>query len=90
MEFIEMRSILLLSIVSCLAGCGGSDIKKMEVAYVSGSVTLNGASLTSGRIFFYPTTSGTTNGQIGKPAQGTVASDGTYELTTYDSGDGPS
>ena len=89
MEFIQMRSVLLLLIsVVCVAGCGGSDLKELEVAYVEGKVTLDGTALDSGRIFFYPTSDDTRSGVIGKPAQGIVASDGSYELTTYHSGDG--
>ena len=84
-----MRFGLLVLTTMCMVGCGGSGIEEMKVAYVSGKVTMNGEPVTSGRIMFYPTVEeGSKSGKAGKPAQGTVSSDGSFELSTYGSNDG--
>jgi hypothetical protein len=65
-------------VFSCLlAGCGS---RHPPLGKVHGTVTVNNKSLTQGRICFIPAT--------GRPALGQIGSDGKYELTTYDSGDG--
>ena len=60
-----------------LVGCGPD---RPEMATVTGKVTYRGAPVPEGQIMFYP--------ENGRMASGAIAADGTYELTTYDSGDG--
>lgn len=64
-----------------LAGCGASD--RLETASVRGTVTLDGRPYTQpgGSVLFFPE-------GMGKTATGTIASDGTFELSTYEIGDG--
>lgn len=72
----------------CVAGCG-SGIKEFPTAAVSGKITLNGAAVTDGRVFYYPVKNpGNNSSESGKFAQGTIESDGSYELSTYGNGDG--
>jgi hypothetical protein len=64
------------------AGCGASG--DVEVYPVKGQVTFNGKPMVGGgSIAFYPV-----GAQEGKAAGGFINEDGTYELTTYDDGDG--
>lgn len=75
------RIALLLLMAFCslttLSGCGSN---RPETFPVSGKVTLGGKPLTFGQITFYP--------EKGRLAMGTIDSDGTYELTTLEKGDG--
>lgn len=68
-------TIVLPLIVSF--GCG-RDLP--PVAAVSGRVTYKGEPVVQGTIMFKP--------EHGRPAVGTIGSDGRYTLTTFDSGDG--
>ncbi len=65
-------------IIACLVGCGGSNQEK--TAPVTGTVTLQGTPVAKGNIVFYPSN--------GRPGMGSIQSDGTYSLTTFDQGDG--
>jgi hypothetical protein len=58
-------------------GCGRG---RPETSPVSGHVTYGGKPVPSGRIVFYP--------GHGRSAMGTIEPDGSYRLTTFDSGDG--
>ncbi len=60
-----------------LPGCGPD---RPETATVTGKVTFRGSPVSAGKIMFYPET--------GRAAVGTISADGTYRLTTFDSGDG--
>lgn len=60
-----------------LFGCGPG---RPEVAPVRGTVTLGGRPIPMGIIQFWP--------EEGRPARGTINQDGTYTLTTFESGDG--
>lgn len=57
-------------------GCGGGD----DLAPVDGMVRLNGEPLTRGIVTFTP--------EAGRSASGTINSDGTFRLGTYDERDG--
>ena len=61
----------LMLLTALLSGCGGSSV---EVAPVSGRVTLDGAPLAGARIRFQPEASG------GSPSYGASDSDGNYVL----------
>jgi len=75
---IQARYSLMVLMAGLLIGCGGSDHE--ETAPVTGKITFQGASVTKGRIAFYP--------PKGRPAMGSIQGDGTYSLTTFDQGDG--
>jgi hypothetical protein len=66
-----------------LTGCGGG-VERPPLGKVSGKVTYNGKPVTSGSVIFTPT-KGDTGGHI---ATGNIQSDGSYTLTTFDTGDG--
>lgn len=70
--------LALLAVAAAPLGCGDQRAKR---ARVQGTVTVGGRPLTQGVIMFYPTAGG-------RPATGQIDADGTYELTTYDPGDG--
>jgi hypothetical protein len=53
---------------------------------VSGKVTHNGQPVTSGSVVFTPV--GGTQSSAARIATGQIESDGSYTLTTYDTGDG--
>src|SRR5438105_2908960 len=84
---LEMRFLIAgvvgLSLLS--PGCGG-DTNRPKVAPVSGKVTHKGQPLTSGDVIFTP--AGGMDGAAGQIATGQIGSDGTYRLTTFNTGDG--
>jgi hypothetical protein len=67
------------------AGCA-VDANRPKVAPVSGKVSQKGKPLTAGDIVFIP--AGGTNGSGGHIATGQIGPDGTYRLTTFNTGDG--
>lgn len=79
-----MRGWLAAGLI-CLTGtlgCGSSD--RVEVFPVQGKITFEGAPLEGGgAISFIPTTN-----QGGAAAGGEIQLDGSYQLTTYEPGDG--
>lgn len=68
-----------------LAGCGESS-GRPPLGRVSGTVTYNGKPVTSGSVNFTPVSG--RGGDSGQPAIGQIESDGSYTLTTFDTGDG--
>ena len=74
-----MRNRYHRLLLSCLilSGCGDG---RPETYPVHGRVTWNGAPVTAGRITFHPTE--------GRPALSSIESDGSYQLTTFEPGDG--
>lgn len=74
--------IAILTLASGLAGCGVSD--RQRVYPVRGTVTFEGKAMPGGgSISFVPL-----NRQAGKTAGGEIRESGSYELTTYNPGDG--
>lgn len=71
-------AIGVLAALSLIAGC--KNAHELDTAPVSGKVLLNGKPLTRGTVTFAP--------QKGRVANGDIRSDGTFELSTYRSGDG--
>ena len=67
-----------------LAGCGGVTARP-KVVPVSGKVTQKGKPLTAGDVEFTPVGGAEGGGHI---ATGQIESDGTYRLTTFNTGDG--
>lgn len=78
---------VVVSLLACLAGCGGGEVWAPQVADpafpVKGRVLLPGGKpLPAGRIEFYPVK------EPGLLAHGQVNPDGTFELQTRQEGDG--
>ena len=70
-------------IASSLAGCGSKN--GLNLAKVSGTVTNKGEPLHHGTVVFIPDRE---KGTEGPPAMGVIAKDGTFLMTTDESGDG--
>jgi len=66
-----------------LVGCHRTSL---DIAPVHGKVTVDGKPLAKAKVRFAPTAKGNTD--PGKPAWGEIQADGTYQLTTYKTGDG--
>lgn len=77
---IAIASTFLLTIV---AGCGADN--GLSLARVGGRVTYKGEPVTYGSIMFMPDE---TKGTVGPQAVGTIKPDGTFVLSTEESGDG--
>ena len=76
------RWCLVLTLVTAAAGCGSSGNNK--VYPVKGTVKFEGQPMKGGgSISFRPT-----GGQVGAAPGGEIKEDGTYELMTYEPGDG--
>lgn len=71
--------------IALLCGCGGGG--EFDVAPVTGKVLCEGEPVTAGFITFTPIAKDK-KGEPGKPAAGIIQPDGTFELTTYEPGDG--
>ena len=69
-----------LFVVAGLMLCSGCGPKLPKTATVGGRVTYNGKPVVSGTIVFQPAQ--------GRPAMGEIQPDGTFKLTTFESGDG--
>lgn len=78
------RTLVVLSMVAAgLAGCGSSN--GLNLGRVHGKVTFKGEPVPFGQIMFMPDSGKGTNGP---PAMGSISKDGTYSLSTEESGDG--
>ncbi|TWT35367.1 hypothetical protein KOR34_02580 [Posidoniimonas corsicana] len=72
-----MKAACVALLASALVGCGSNRDGLVEV---SGVVTMDGEPLTTGRVEFFP--------DSGRPASGQIDSEGRYQLSTYEKGDG--
>jgi hypothetical protein len=78
---IRIGAVVAMAVLICL-GCGPAG--QVKVYPVKGKVTFEGKPLAGGgAISFVPVAS-----QEGKTAAGEIKEDGSYELTTYEPGDG--
>ncbi|NLF08182.1 MAG: hypothetical protein GX594_09415 [Pirellulaceae bacterium] len=77
-HYLRIPSMLILAAGLVLSSGCGSSLPK--TAPVGGRVTYNGKPVVSGTIVFQPAQ--------GRPAMGDIQPDGTYKLTTFESGDG--
>lgn len=75
--------LLALTLLPFLSGCGGG---KAQIEPAKGKVVFNGQPVTAGSVAFVPIGEG--GSEPGRPARGTVGPDGTFVLTTYETGDG--
>ena len=71
------RLFLILALVGTPAGCDDD----ARVSRVQGVVTLDGEPVADATVTFMPS-------EGGRPAFGITGSDGSYELTTFNAGDG--
>lgn len=76
---------MLLCGLGFIAGCGG-DPSLPKLGKVWGKVSLNGKSVDSGHIVFTPIQG--KGGDTGQTATGEIESDGSYTMTTFNTGDG--
>jgi len=77
-----LLSLLCLCVI--LEGCGKHE--GFTTTPVQGTVTCNGTPLTGGTIVFSPIVTKSAN--PGQPAASAIGPDGTFNLTTYQDGDG--
>ena len=77
---------LTLVLATIGSGCGNADPGKPKLGKVNGKVTYNGKPVTSGTVTFTP--EATKGGATGQGALGQISADGSYDLTTFDTGDG--
>lgn len=91
MKMVSNNKFFLLAL-SCfsLLVCGGcGDAYQKTVVPVSGFVRVDGDLVTEGYIVLTPVPDGGADPLTsGKSASGTLSSDGTFTLTTYETGDG--
>ncbi len=84
--FVELSVLMAVMLGLLLTGCsGGSSVERVPVYRVSGTVTHEGRFPENALVLFHPATRA--NDQTPNPS-GRVQADGTYELTTYENGDG--
>jgi hypothetical protein len=74
-----------LSLVLSLGGCS-QDTSMPKLGKVHGKVTYKGQPVDGGRVVFTPATG--KGGETGQGASGEIGTDGTFEMTTFNTGDG--
>jgi hypothetical protein len=79
-----LRFHVTIAAIAILAGCNRSSF---ELAPVHGTVTVDDQPLFQGKVRFAPVGKGDGD-HPGRPALGSIQSDGTYRLTTYKGNDG--
>jgi hypothetical protein len=87
---VRFAVVLCLSGIGLLVGCSGSE--QFDVAPVKGKVICSGKPVSEGLVQFAPisaTVASTTKvGRPGKSGAGEIQPDGTFEISTYEMGDG--
>ena len=79
---IKLTTVALAAAVAMVSGCGGHD-NRIPTYPVNGKVAFaDGSTIEGAQITFHPVKEG------GRSASGTVEADGTFTLTTYETGDG--
>jgi hypothetical protein len=78
-------SVVALSCSAISIGCGGK-VERPAMGRVHGTVTFDGKPVDKGRVTFTPVSGDGISG--GTSAMSPIESDGTYNLTTFDTGDG--
>jgi len=68
-----------------LAGTLGCSNNGLNLGRVRGTITYEGEPVTAGEVLFMPDES---KGSTGPPASGSIGADGTYAMSTEESGDG--
>jgi hypothetical protein len=78
-------SAAVLACSPIAVGCGGST-QRPQMGRVHGTVSFDGKPVDKGRVTFTPVAAEGTSG--GASAMSPIESDGSYSLTTFDTGDG--
>ena len=82
----QFSLLTALGLIVSFVGCSGSDANMPQLVKVHGTVSYKGKPLEGGHIVFTPATG--KGGDSGQVATGEISSNGTYELTTFSTGDG--
>jgi len=77
------RLLVVIPLIAGVVGCSSGN--GLNLAKVRGKITLDGQSVYGGEILFVPDSK---KGSVGPPAAGTISDDGTYVMSTQESGDG--
>lgn len=77
-----MALLAFAVMITCVVGCGGSGGSDLGTVPVTGTVTMSGAPLEGASVTFFP------KSPEGKAAAGITDSEGKFQLTTADPGDG--
>jgi len=80
-----LMPLISVGLMIPLVGCS-RDPNLPKLGKVTGKVTYNGKPVTSGHVVFTPAEG--KGGETGQTATGEIASDGGYEMTTFNTGDG--
>ncbi len=86
MKFRRVIPLLTTVVIPLLASGCGSSAERPPMGTVSGTVIYNGKRMTKGSVVFTPIAG--RGGETGQGAVGPIESDGSYTLTTFDTGDG--
>lgn len=78
--------VLTIFTVLAVSGCGG-DSSLPKTAKVRGIVSYKGKPLSGGQISFIPE-AGSESAKSGQPASSQIGTDGSFSLTTFNTGDG--
>ncbi len=78
------RSAIAVCLISLVAGCGENTPEKPPTVPVKGRVTYKGSPLTGGDVTFAPSGGGVDR----RAGSGPIQSDGTFVISSYQSGDG--
>lgn len=84
---IRRKAVFSAMLVVVVAATGGCSDAPYKLAPVHGTVTIDGRPMTSGKVMFAPIKNGP-GIEAGKPAIGAIHDDGSFELSTYQDGDG--
>ncbi len=84
---LRQAALLSLGMALIVTGCGTAEPKLKPVYPVRGSVFVSGMPATGAVVMFHPLPLGTGKAR-GLTSRGTVGQDGSFRLTTYNTGDG--
>jgi hypothetical protein len=77
------RLMFVVPLITGLLGCSSDN--GLNLGKVRGKITYDGEPVVGGEVLFVPDTK---KGTVGPPAAGTISGDGTYLMSTQESGDG--
>ena len=77
------RLVFVVPLIAALGGCSSGN--GLTLGKVRGTMTYDGEPVRGGEVLFVPDT---TKGTVGPPAAGTISEDGSYSVSTQESGDG--
>jgi len=77
------RLVFVVPLIAALGGCSSGN--GLSLGKVRGKITYEGEPVHGGEVLFVPDTK---KGSAGPPAAGTISEDGSYIMSTQESGDG--